>query len=128
MDSNLPAKVVFSGNAAHGGGRASPAYDHSSMTCSNVGCHGGHLDGGEAKTSPWSSADAPIACGGCHGLPPKLTREGRGTHLPTGPADCGACHRTAEGQPISIFTEAITEAGKAEHINGCVDLTAGCAP
>jgi predicted CxxxxCH...CXXCH cytochrome family protein len=122
------ATVVFSGAAATAGGRSSPAWDRSSAICADVGCHGGDLDGGQRDTPAWSDGAEPIACGGCHGLPPKTTRGGQGVHLPTGAGNCGACHRTPSGQPISVFAETITEEGVLEHINGCVDLEKGCAP
>jgi hypothetical protein len=46
-------------------------------------------------------------------------------HLPTGPADCGICHRTPEGAPVSIGIESITAAGRRVHANGIVDLAEG---
>jgi predicted CxxxxCH...CXXCH cytochrome family protein len=123
--------VRFVGDSATARGSLSPVWDPSAGTCSNVGCHGAHLDQGMASTPPWSStatigfaAPNQIQCGGCHGLPPRLVRGGAGVHLATGPANCGVCHRDENGEPISSFTDSITESGKRAHINGCVDLDA----
>jgi predicted CxxxxCH...CXXCH cytochrome family protein len=126
IDHDAPV-VRFHGDDATFKNTLTPVWDPVTKTCSDVGCHGAELDRGQRITPVWTST-ASLVCGSCHGLPPLTVRGGQGIHLPTGPADCGACHRTPSGAPISRFTEAITEEGKREHINGCIDLRAGCAP
>lgn len=122
LDSGPPAEVIFSGAAATAGGALTPRFD--GQRCASVGCHGAHLDGSAEHTGLWTSSEQP-ACGSCHALPPVFVRGGAATHLPTGDADCGVCHRTAEGAPISFGTSFITEAGKRAHANGRIELAEG---
>jgi hypothetical protein len=56
-------------------------------------------------------------------------RGGASFHLPTGDADCGGCHRTTEDEPIveqaPDGTLSITAAGRAAHVDGCVEVGRG---
>lgn len=127
IDTNLPADFVW-GAAATAGGKLAPAYDGTAKTCANAGCHGTNLDGGPEASPAWSATATDVECGNCHALPPVNVRGGAALHPPSGEADCGACHSTEAGDPISIFDLEITEAGKAVHIDGCVQLAGGDCP
>lgn len=127
IDSDLPAEVILSGARATANGALAPDWDPERGRCSNVGCHGGALDGGAPSTPDWRlEAGREVRCGDCHGLPPLTVRGGSGLHVPTGPAECGVCHRTRSGEPITSGTTAITPRGRSAHGDGCVDLEAGC--
>jgi hypothetical protein len=103
IDSDLPAEVKLAG------------WDSAARRCTDV-CHG------DRASPEWRRDAETVACGDCHSLPPITVRGGRGVHLPTGEAPCGSCHRTPAGEPITSGTGAITEAGRAVHVNGQVDL------
>ncbi len=122
IDTAPPAEVLFFGAAATAEETLFPRFD--GQRCANVGCHGAHLDGGAEHTDLWTSRSTP-ACGSCHALPPVFVRNGASTHLPTGAADCGICHRTPSGDPISLGSTLITEAGKRVHADGHVDVEDG---
>lgn len=124
IDSDLPAEVTLVGLRATAG-ELSPVFERG--RCSNVACHGAHLEDGAARTGDWVDPGT-LACGDCHGLPPVVVRGGAARHLPTGPAECGVCHRTEAGAPITAGTSSITAAGRTAHIDGCVDLERGCPP
>lgn len=127
IDSALPPEVTLATSRATGGGRRAPRWDHEALRCSDVACHGAGLDGGTYRTPAWtSSSTVSIECGACHGLPPRFVRDGLGLHLPTGTGDCGACHQTPAGDPITRGLDVISEAGKASHIDGCVNLVGAC--
>jgi predicted CxxxxCH...CXXCH cytochrome family protein len=90
---------------------ASPVFDATAKTCSNVYCHAGGpqlpLPGGTVAV-PAFQPPSTVACGACHGLPPPNPGHpvlGAGT-------SCGGCH---EGYSL-------TSVNKAVHLNGVVNL------
>ncbi len=79
------------------------SYDTTSSACA-VACH----DRGGARPRPRWSETGPMACGDCHGSPPR-------DHFP-GP--CTTCHREANAQGTALAAGAL-------HMNGRVDLGDG---
>ncbi len=109
-------KVDVSFGALARAGGASPAYDRSSGTCSNVYCHGG-----TATTSPvWTALDgAAVACGACHGTPGNPVPATHPSLAPGAATDitsCAACH----GETVGSDGKIRVETGK--HVNGQVDV------
>ena len=124
IDTDLPVEVVLTTDAATGGGAVSAMYDPVTRTCQTA-CHGVNLDGALPASPAWDGGATPV-CGDCHALPPTTVRNGAGMHLPTGPADCGACHLDLMRAPITDPSWNLTPAGRGVHINGCVNLVDGC--
>jgi predicted CxxxxCH...CXXCH cytochrome family protein len=106
-----PAEVRF-GPRARGFGR-SPSYEPESRTCRQVACHGAGLPDGIERALRWDER-AGQTCDGCHGLPPAQDhpREPTCASVP--------CHgsEVSAGGPMPL----ITEAGRAVHIDGDVDV------
>src|SRR5206468_9537603 len=99
IDHAGPAALVFGALATARG--ATPAWDRTSGTCTNVYCHG-------AVNPGWTaSADSTIYCGACHGLPPSDA-----AHAPTlKVTDCATCHPSTVGPFGNILV------GNGRHIN-----------
>jgi len=82
--SGQPAPVVFGMLATHDS--ASPAWDRTTGTCTDVFCHGSTLRGAETRPSRiWTRVDqSQRRCDSCHGYPPRVSHPQR--------MDCEACH------------------------------------
>lgn len=102
--------VVFS-DVAHSA-NAAARWDAESGACSETWCHG-PTPGASATVPSWT-ADTPLSCTSCHGMPPAAPH----------PAvqDCGLCHG-----PV-IERGAATIAETSRHVDGNVDvaLPEGC--
>ncbi|MEK7704423.1 MAG: CxxxxCH/CxxCH domain-containing protein, partial [Myxococcota bacterium] len=108
IDSDLPAEVVFSGQAL--ADNASPQWDRGAGTCTAY-CHGQTLGGGIHKTPQWTVVDGTQApCGGCHGTPPPLP------HVQSD--SCVSCHKPTAGPGLTI-------ANRATHIDGVLQAAVG---
>jgi predicted CxxxxCH...CXXCH cytochrome family protein len=102
--------VAFAGIALARG--AAPAWTGAS--CSSVACHGAQLADVPSVVPVWTdTSGAASQCGACHGIPPSQHTASKSC----GDANChaGEVAVDANGMP------AITESGKALHINGVVD-------
>ncbi len=118
--------IVLSGMASKRTGGVTPASSYSAAAnqCSNVYCHGAwklykatsrfsyaYTDSvmlGASYAPKWNGGGNEVACGTCHGLPPK------GHAIFAGP--CSICHRDdfdASGNLV-----------KEKHINGKIDVNA----
>jgi predicted CxxxxCH...CXXCH cytochrome family protein len=124
LDGSLPATLTFQGIAISDG--ATPAYNHATATCSNVYCHGGGntLAGDTSanlfRTPVWTGGSENIACGSCHGLPPKDTNHAATLTL----LDCYQCHPSTIDKTGAIIVSGSPGAATSTHINGVVDVTA----
>jgi predicted CxxxxCH...CXXCH cytochrome family protein len=100
-----PADVVF-GGAATARGRT-PSWDRASLRCAQSWCHGPSSLSGP-HSPPWT-AESPLGCAGCHGLPPP----------PPHPqlATCNLCHG-------EVVTAALTIARRDLHVDGVVEIAA----
>ena len=105
--------VVFPAPSLARSNGASPAFDATSKTCSNVYCHAGGpqlaLAGGTLPT-PVFDPPSTVACGACHGVPPPAPHAQN--------ASCGTCH---DGYTSTVVNKAL-------HLNAALDVTSGiCA-
>jgi predicted CxxxxCH...CXXCH cytochrome family protein len=112
------AAVRLGGRASARG--ATPGYDPTTGTCTNVACHGVGLLGARAEPPRWGDTSGAAArCGQCHGVPPPAPHPAR--------ADCAAafCH----GGEVAPTPDGpvITADGRARHQDGVVDHV-GVAP
>lgn len=117
LDGDNRAEVTFGERASARG--ASPAYELTTRTCSDVACHGSGIEGGTVPEPVWNQGEEAGACGACHGLPPAVTSSGA-PHPPV--QSCEACHPTA-GPALTIIQPEL-------HVNGIVDVSsvvAGCS-
>ncbi len=107
-DTPLPAELTWGSLARTD--NAVPAWNASTLQCSNNYCHGGTLGGGTDTTPIWTTVDgSQVACGTCHGSPPAL---------PHPQADnCYACH----SETVNTLNQISTP---ANHVNGTVEMTA----
>jgi predicted CxxxxCH...CXXCH cytochrome family protein len=82
--------------------------------CTNVACHGAGLNGTPLVTLTWNdSSGTPKNCGACHGLPPTQ-------HTTSTSCERSDCHGK---EVLRTGTNlAISESGKALHINGIIDF------
>lgn len=98
--------VVF-GSLARAGG-ASPTWDPTARTCSNVYCHGS-----SPLPPTWTYADptGQANCGACHGYPPA-------SHDPTS-TQCSTCHSD------TVLPDGTINLAGGKHINGSIEAT-GC--
>ncbi len=99
------SKINFSGIALNG--EATPVYDPTDGTCSNLYCHG-------SGTPVWTnSSGSDRFCTSCHGQPPLVGAHD--THVNERGLGCSACH--------SGYNPMI-DAGAADstHINGTVNV------
>jgi predicted CxxxxCH...CXXCH cytochrome family protein len=102
--------VVFPPPSLARSNGATPVFDPTTKTCSNVYCHAGGpaltLAGG---TLPVPVFDPPstVACGACHGAPPPAPHTSNG--------NCGVCH---DGYTA-------TTVNKTLHMNGVLNVTSG---
>ncbi len=111
VDSKSPAEVVFSDLASGKLRKLSlkPKWDRTKGTCTNVYCHA--LDTGAKTTWSWTKkSTSGLACGSCHGDPPKSTLAG-GSH--GSGTSCKSCH--SEAYKNGVLDPAV-------HINGKVEL------
>jgi predicted CxxxxCH...CXXCH cytochrome family protein len=100
--------VVFPPPSLARSNGASPSFDATAKTCSNVYCHAGApqlpLPGGTLAT-PIFNPPSTVACGACHGVPPPAP------HAQS--TNCGGCH---DG-----YTS--TAVNKALHLNGVLNVS-----
>ncbi len=110
LDSTAPAEVTFSGVGAKF--EADPSYDGKS--CSNTFCHAPSLSperlpGGAVPAPQWTQTDGtPVACNGCHGLPPPPPH-------PETTEDCSTCHFSVVGADLRIINPDL-------HVNGRLEF------
>jgi len=101
------ATVALSGAGQRHLSAALGTYDQASGTCATA-CHG-------AGGSPaWSSA-APMACGGCHALPP-APASGHPA-VSSDLATCAGCH------PTTMKADGTLDLAGGRHLDGTVDVT-----
>jgi predicted CxxxxCH...CXXCH cytochrome family protein len=102
--------VVFPPPSLARSNGASPTFDATSKTCSNVYCHAGGpqlpLPGGTLAV-PVFAPPSTVACGACHGVPPPAPH--------TQSTRCGDCH---DGYTA-------TTVNKALHLNGVLNVSSG---
>lgn len=94
-----PAEVEFGPFSSTAG--AEPSYDPAPKQCSNVYCHGGAWDDGQAQRPDplWQAPDAGLDCASCHGMAPE-------SHAGGILVDCETCHqqvRPPEGMLITAL-------------------------
>jgi len=88
-------------------GGATPKWDRTSGTCSNVYCHGQFVGGNLLDAPSWTVVDgSQDVCGSCHGTPPAAP------HVQN--AACGSCHPGYTATSVNVAT----------HIDGKVDVVA----
>lgn len=104
-----PADVTFGPRAR--AREQEPSYDE--RGCRQVACHGSGLPERIERALAWE-APASAQCGGCHGTPPKLDHPAAGS---CAAAQCHGSEVTLAGEP-----PAITELGRAQHIDGEIDV------
>jgi predicted CxxxxCH...CXXCH cytochrome family protein len=106
-----------------------PEYSATSLSCSNVYCHGHFKNGNDTLVVKWTDPDAQTgaACGTCHGdvtrptpadrALPKTTARG-GTHPNV--TTCFACHyKVTQGDLIDANLNFVD---KTKHINGRLNV------
>jgi predicted CxxxxCH...CXXCH cytochrome family protein len=101
-----PAEITFGPKAMMSG--ATPSYNPSLKTCSQVYCHGAMLSGGLNLEPTWASPSGNTLCNSCHGNPPPAPHNQTVT-------DCSMCH-----------SDTVNEDGTINligglHINGTID-------
>ena len=121
----FPASISATSKAFADG--ASPQWDESTATCSNVYCHGGgqHFQADATasldRTPKWTKVgQQQVYCGSCHGVPPADS-----AHTPSmGLTTCATCHPgsvDANGFPIVTGTPGHET---SKHIDGVIDYVA----
>lgn len=103
--------VHFSGRAT--ARNSTPRFNVATGSCTDVGCHGAGLEGGERTEYRWHAPAEPGTCQSCHGQPPE---EVLATGAPHPAIDrCEVCHSptVAPGQVI---------ANRALHGDGLVQV------
>jgi len=117
IDGLRPAELTFSGLAVADG--ATPSWDRSKATCSNVYCHGngGHLSGTDAllRAPVWTLGTTQAFCGACHGAPPSAPHP-RATF-----PNCAGCHPYTVRPDGNIIVTGTGAARTSFHINGVID-------
>lgn len=108
LGERTPPDLVF-GPRARARSRT-PSYE--AGTCRDVACHGAGLAEGIERALRWDER-ASSTCSGCHGLPPPAP------HPQDVSCAAVACHgaEVRSGSP----GPGITEAGRAQHIDGTID-------
>ena len=125
----LPAEVVFNDTLARlktgsGTNVPNPVYTPTTLKCSNTYCHGNwtlrkatsssqfvytdSVMAGNNATPSWVGGSAEVACGSCHGIPPK-------GHLSVALSTCGSCHDgvvTTDGKILDT----------KKHMNGKINV------
>jgi predicted CxxxxCH...CXXCH cytochrome family protein len=103
-------EVALSGRALD---RSSPA-EYRDQSCNLVACHGNGLVDPPLVVPVWTDASgAAKRCGACHGIPPTQ-------HTASTSCDRATCHGSEVTRTLAEF--AISETGKALHVNGAIDL------
>jgi predicted CxxxxCH...CXXCH cytochrome family protein len=106
---NGTVEVTFTGLAIARNAKA--RWDGTS--CNEVACHGAALNDAPTVTPIWSdTSGAARACGACHGIPPSQ-------HTASTSCDRSTCHGAEIDRTLTNV--AISETGKAQHINGAID-------
>lgn len=104
----LPADVLLGGVAETGA--TTPEYDASTATCGGTWCHSpAPADAALVHTtSPVWTSNTPLACDGCHSMPPPAPHPAV--------AECGFCH-------AEVFAEDHrTPLAPERHVDGVVDV------
>lgn len=111
--SGQPAPVVFGPIATHDS--ASPFWDRTTRTCTDVFCHGSTLRAAENRSPPlWTRVDgSQRQCDSCHGYPPRPSHPQR--------MDCEACHYLVVSANGVISNPLL-------HINGSLEADITVAP
>lgn len=103
-----PADVVFGPRAS--ARSQQPTYE--AGTCRNIACHGAGLPDGIERALRWDEPST-VSCSGCHAAPPS------GMHPQASTCASIVCH----GSEVRAGTPAaITEGGRALHIDGKIDV------
>jgi len=117
---STPATVTWGALASANGAAPTlvpPPPGSTSITCSNVYCHGGGpglLLGGGTLTSPTWNPPSAVTCGTCHALPGSTTDTSAWHPAIAVGSDCGLCHTGYTR--VSVNPEA--------HVNGLPDVRA----
>ncbi len=107
IDHDGPATVFPAGWTGLGAtGGATPAFDASTSTCSNVYCHG------TSSRPDWNGGSSAAACGACHGIPPLNAAHTSSIGL----ADCHLCHPSTIDATGSLIVGATST-----HLDGVID-------
>jgi predicted CxxxxCH...CXXCH cytochrome family protein len=108
-----PGAVLFGSFSRTSG--VNPAFNETSLQCSNTYCHGATLVGGANKLPVWSQTNYLTAagCGTCHGFPPNIA-----PHAGVTPTGCINCHTHVNATGTG-FTD------PTKHVNGSIDVTTG---
>ncbi len=111
------------GDAATGGGKVNPVWNHGDASCSDVYCHGNFAFQKEDSENQWAYTGTEIV-----GLNPKMTWNQVGT----GQADCATCHSLPPTGHLAVANcsgchSSVVDADnniidKTKHINGMIDL------
>lgn len=125
----LPAEVVFNDTlarltTANGTYVPNPSYNAATLKCNNTFCHGNfvlrkatsssqfiYVDTvmvGANSSPSWTAGSAAVACGSCHGIPPK-------GHLALDLSSCGTCH-------IGVVDNSGHITDKTKHMNGKINV------
>jgi predicted CxxxxCH...CXXCH cytochrome family protein len=106
--------IVFGAMAQTGG--VTPAFDETTLQCTNTYCHGATLVGGTNKSPIWSQKTYLTAagCGTCHGFPP-----GNAAHTGfTSSTTCKTCHPHVNATNTGFDDP-------TRHVNGVIDVSGG---
>src|SRR5512143_356174 len=112
---SVQAGAVQFGAFAQTGG-ASPAFNETTLQCTNTYCHGATLSGGGNKSPIWSDANylKPAGCGTCHGFPPpNAVHSGF-----TSGTVCKNCHAHVNSTNTGFDDP-------KKHVNGVIDVAGG---
>lgn len=99
---DVPANVTFRAGTLAWNGGASPSYDATTRTCSNVYCHAPANGGGQHVALTWAPLD--LQCTGCHAAPPP---PGHPVY-----SKCEICHEGYTAKGVNAAT----------HLNGHADV------
>ncbi|NOY60248.1 MAG: CxxxxCH/CxxCH domain-containing protein [Calditrichaeota bacterium] len=102
----LPAEITWGDLAKNED--ATPNWDRTTASCTNVYCHGEFGFGNQNNNPIWTKVDSSqAACGTCHGLPPDDPHPAV--------SQCYLCHPNVVDSDNNII-------GKDKHINGQTDF------
>jgi predicted CxxxxCH...CXXCH cytochrome family protein len=112
---SVQAGAVQFGAFAKTGG-ASPAFNETTLQCTNTYCHGATLSGGANKSPIWSDANylRAAGCGTCHGFPPPNAVHSGFTSSTV----CKNCHAHVNASNTGFDDP-------TKHVNGVIDVAGG---